>query len=103
MPGSDVPDDLAPGHLPNVHDLLVDLRLRSLVAEDAAEVVHLRGDQAVAFRQEAGGGALKVAFRDGDELRHSLGLLVHDTGNEEGNRNHPSAEPTVFACSPWSA
>ena len=56
----------------------VQVRGDEAVAEDAAEIVDLRGDQPVVLGQQAGRRVLQVALRDGDELRRSLDLSVHD-------------------------
>src|SRR5436305_101359 len=54
-------DDLGPRKAAHGLNLLVDLQLRRLIAEDAPEVQQLGGDELVVFRQKADGGALKVA------------------------------------------
>src|SRR6185503_13059830 len=51
--GSSFADDFAPGELADELHLLVDVHLCGLVAEDAAEVIDLGGDQAIALREEA--------------------------------------------------
>src|ERR1043165_2423710 len=71
-------ENLGPRKLAHEHDLLVDLVLRGLVAEHAAQIVDFRGDQLVVLRKEALRGALEVAFRHGDLLRGAQGdLFVH--------------------------
>src|ERR1043166_6867009 len=77
--------NLAPRQLAHEHDLLVDLVLRGLVAEDAAQVVDFRGDELVVLRKEPLRGALEVAFRHGDLLRYAqCDLFVHDCSASYG-------------------
>src|ERR1041385_3425563 len=74
--------NLGPGKLAHEQDFFVDVVLRGLVAEDAAEVVDFRGDELVVLRKETLRGALKVAFRHGDLLRgphHQM--FVHGARN----------------------
>src|SRR5207244_593996 len=70
-------DDLRPGQLPHRENLLVDVVLRSPIAEDSAKVIHLGGDQFVVLGEEADRGVLEVAFGHGDHLRHSRDLIAH--------------------------
>lgn len=74
---SGVSDDVTPGEAANEKDFLVDLHLSGPVAEHPAEVLDLRGHEPVVLRQQADGGTLQVALRDGDELRRSLDLRFH--------------------------
>ena len=69
--------DLTPGQPTDLLNLLVDLALGRFLAEHATEVIHFRRYEFVVLREESNGGALKVAFRDGDELGGSPDLLVH--------------------------
>src|SRR5205823_3573014 len=89
-------DDFRPGELADLHDFLVDLLLRSAVAEDASKVIDLGGHELVVLRQQAEGGALQVAFGHGDGLGSFRGLFAHADRNDGFGRSNPSSSVTVF-------
>jgi len=70
-------DDLTPRQATDEHYFLVDLDLRRSVAEHTAKVIDFRRHQLVALRQETNGGALKIAFRNGDLFGSSPHGFAH--------------------------
>jgi hypothetical protein len=77
MPGGRAPllgDELSPGQATDGLNLLVDLALRGLVAENTTEVLDFRRDEPVVFREEANRSVLEIAFRDGDEFGRPFDL-----------------------------
>src|SRR5258706_2701506 len=92
-------DDFRPGELANLQHFLVDLLLRSALAEDASKVIDLRRDQLVVLRQQAESSALQVAFGHGDGLGRFRGLFAHGNRNDDRCRSNPASAPTVFAPS----
>src|SRR6266849_1504298 len=97
-------DDFRPRELAHLEDLLLDLPLRRLLAEDAAKIINLRRDQLVVLGKEADGGVLKVAFRHGDQLRRSGDLIAHTFSNVRFGGRDLAVVITVFwswaACAP---
>src|SRR5438034_9022757 len=91
-------DDFRPRELAHLEDLLLDLPLRRLLAEDAAKIINLRRDQLVVLGKEANGGVLKVAFRHGDQLRCSGDLIAHTFSHVRFGGRDLAVAITVF----WS-
>src|ERR1043166_5935656 len=91
--------NLRPRKRADEHHLLVDLSLRRLVAEHAAQVLDFCRDQLVVLRKEANRCALEVAFRDSDELWGPGDVLAHTFPNDDCGSSNPKDEPiTVYVC-----
>src|ERR1051326_7153664 len=74
--------NLGPRKLAHEQDFFVDVVLRRLVAEDAAQVLDFRRDELVVLRKETLRGALEVAFRHGDLFRGAHHqMFVHGDRN----------------------
>src|SRR6476646_7404119 len=96
VPVRSIVDDFRPGELADLQHFLVDLLLRSALAQDASKVIDLGGDELVVLRQQAERSALQVAFGHGYGFGSFRGLFAHGDRNDGFRRSNPSIAITFF-------